>query len=181
MTPAPAAQPPRAPSPGPAVTLVVAMARNRVIGDRNRLPWRLPADLAHFRRLTLDKTIVMGRRTWESLPHLLERRRHIVVTRDPRYRAPGCIRVGSPEAALSLATDGELMVIGGAALYRSMLPHTHRIQLTEVDAEVPGDAFFPALDPARWRVTARSERQRDAKNPYDLAFVTLERIDSEQD
>lgn len=152
------------------------MARNRVIGYQNRLPWRLPADLSHFRRLTLDKTLVMGRRTWESLPGLLERRRHIVVTRDPDYQAPGCILVPSPEAALALSAAPELMVIGGAALYRSMLAFAQRIYLTEVAAELQGDAFFPVWDPDCWREVARSERRRDAKNPYDLAFVTLERV-----
>jgi len=171
-----AAEPEGVSSTAPRVSVVVAMARHRVIGYQNRLPWRLPADLAHFRRLTLDKTILMGRRTWESLPRLLDRRRHIVVSRDPDYRAPGCILVASPQAALALASANELMVIGGATLYGSMLPFAQRIYLTEVAAEVPGDAFFPAWDRACWREASRSARPRDARNPYDLAFVTLERV-----
>ncbi|MBK1700739.1 dihydrofolate reductase [Thiococcus pfennigii] len=161
----------------PRVSLIAAMAHNRVIGRDNALPWHLPADLAHFKRLTLDKPIVMGRRTWESLPGLLARRRHIVVTRDPGYRAPGCLVVGSPEEALAAAAGAaELMVIGGAALYRAMLPLAQRLYLTEIAADIAGDTVFPAWDPACWRENRREVRARDARNPYDLAFVELVRI-----
>ena len=106
----------------PLVSIIVAMAENRVIGRGNQLPWHLPADLAHFKRFTLHKPIVMGRRTWESLPGLLPRRTHIVVTRDRSYRADGCILARSPEEAVAVAGEvPEVMVIGGAGLYRDML------------------------------------------------------------
>ncbi len=152
------------------------MAENRVIGHQNRLPWHLPADLAHFKRLTLDKPIVMGRRTWESLPGLLPRRTHIVVTRDPDYRAPGCLVVASPEAALAAVDAPEFMVVGGARLYATMLPSASRMYLTLVAARVEGDAFFPPWHHACWRETLREARPRDERNRYGLAFVTLERI-----
>jgi dihydrofolate reductase len=161
----------------PLVSIIAAMADNRVIGRGNRLPWHLPADLAHFKRLTLKKPIVMGRRTWESLPGLLPQRTHIVVSRDSSYRAEGCILVGSPREAVAAAGDvSEVMVIGGAALYRDMLPLADRMYLTRVAALVDGDVFFPEWDPDCWREVAREERGRDERNRYDLTFLTLERI-----
>lgn len=161
----------------PRIGLVAALARNRVIGRDNGLPWHLPADLAHFRRLTLDKPILMGRRTWESLPGLLERRQHILITRTPGYRAAGCIVVDSPAAGLAAAAGAaEVMVIGGATLYRAMLPQADRLYLTEIEADIAGDTYFPAWDPTCWREVRREEHPRDARNPYDLAFVELERI-----
>ncbi len=164
-------------APEPRVSLIVAMARNRVIGRGNRLPWRLPADLAHFRRLTLDKPIVMGRRTWESLPGPLERRHHIVVTRKLGLAAPGCVFVPSPVAALREAAGApEIMIIGGAALYRSMLPRADYLYLTQIAADIEGDTFFPTWNPSCWREVAREERARDAHNAFDLAFIEFERI-----
>jgi dihydrofolate reductase len=161
----------------PLVSIVAAMSDNRVIGRGNRLPWHLPADLAHFKRLTLEKPIVMGRRTWESLPGLLPRRTHIVVTRDPSYRAEGCILVGSPQESIVAVGDApEIMVIGGATLYRDMLPMARRMYLTRVAALLEGDVFFPDWDPSCWREVSREERHRDEHNHYDLTFLTLERV-----
>jgi dihydrofolate reductase len=167
-------------SAAPTVVLVAALARNRVIGRGNRLPWHLPADLAHFKALTLDKPIVMGRRTWESLPGLLPRRTHIVVSRDPAYRAAGALVVASPQAAVDAAmglpgTAPEVMVVGGAALYAALLPSAGRMELTLVEAEVDGDAWFPEWDPGDWRELARVHRARDARNVYDLTFLRMGR------
>ncbi|MCB2263032.1 MAG: dihydrofolate reductase [Candidatus Thiosymbion ectosymbiont of Robbea hypermnestra] len=161
----------------PLVSIIAAVAENRVIGRDNRLPWHLPADLAHFKRLTLNKPILMGRRTWESLPGPLPRRTHIVITRDPSYRAPGGIPAGSPREAIAAAGSvPELMVIGGAGIYRTLLPLARRMYLTRVAATPEGDVRFPDWDPAGWREVAREERRRDAHNRYDLTFLTLERI-----
>lgn len=166
----------------PAVSLIAALAENRVIGRDNRLPWHLPADLAHFKRLTLDKPIVMGRRTWESLPGLLPRREHIVVTRDPSYRAPGARVVHSPDEALAAAAGAaEIMVVGGAALFRVLMPRAGRMYLTLVAGRMEGDTLFPEWDPGCWRETAREVRPHDERNPCDLAFVTLERIAPDPD
>lgn len=161
----------------PILSLIAAMDREGVIGRANRVPWRLPADLRHFRKLTLDRPILMGRLTWESLPGLLPRRRHIVVTRDPHYRAPGCEVVGSPEAALAAVADvSEALVIGGGEFYRAMLGHARRLYLTLIDASFPGgDTYFPTWDPAEWRETAREAHPADAENPHPYTFVTLER------
>lgn len=159
----------------PLVSLIAAMSENRVIGCGNRLPWRLPADLAHFKRLTINKPIIMGRRTWESLPGLLPDRTHIVVTRDRSYTAPGCILACSPVDAIEAAQSApEVMVVGGAAIYREMLPLARRMYLSLVAAELEGDVFFPRWDPTCWQETAREERPRDERNCYDLTFLTLE-------
>ena len=161
----------------PRISLIAALAENRVIGRDNRLPWHLPADLAHFKRLTLDKPIVMGRRTWESLPGLLPRREHIVVTRDPSYRAAGARVVGSPEEALAAAQGApEIMVVGGESLFRTLMPRAGRMYLTLVAAQIEGDVRFPEWEPACWRTASRDQRPRDDANPYDLTFLTLERV-----
>jgi dihydrofolate reductase len=161
----------------PLVSIIAALSENRVIGRDNKLPWHLPADLARFKRLTLNKPILMGRRTWESLPGILPRRQHVVVTRDRTFAPGGCLVVPSPEMALSaVAKHPEVMVIGGAALYRSMLPMVTRMYLTLVHTRVEdGDAFFPEWNSAAWEEVEREERPRDGRNAYDLSFVELVR------
>ena len=160
----------------PRISLIAALADNRVIGKDNRLLWHLPADLQHFKQLTLHKPIVMGRKTWESLPGLLPQRAHIVISRNPDYRAPGCILAPSPKAAIRAAgAVPEIMVVGGAAIYRHMLPLADRLYLTLVHESFPGNARFPQWDPAQWRETGREDFPADDKNPYSFSFVTLER------
>jgi dihydrofolate reductase len=158
------------------LSLIAAMAENRVIGRGNALPWRLPADLAHFKRLTLGKPILMGRRTWESLPGLLPHRTHVVITRNRDYRAEGAEVVHSLEQALEVfgAVD-EVMVIGGGELYAQCLPRAARMHLTLVHAEVEGDTRFPAFDPADWVECGRESHPADERNPYPYTFLELER------
>jgi dihydrofolate reductase len=161
---------------GPQIALIAAVADNGVIGQGNALPWRLPADLAHFKQLTLDKPILMGRRTWESLPGLLPRRRHLVLTRDPDYQASGCVVVGSIETALAAAGDApELMVVGGADLYAQTLPMAARLYLTRVHAEPEGDTRFPDWDVRDWLEIERREHPADPANPIAMTFLTLVR------
>jgi dihydrofolate reductase len=161
----------------PLIALIAALADNRTIGRENRLPWRLPADLQHFKRLTLGKSILMGRKTWESLPGLLPDRRHILLTRNPAYQAPGCLLVHSPAEAIAAAVgESELMVIGGAEIYRQMLPWAARLYLTLVHARIDGDAFFPAWEADGWRQVSREDFPADARNQYAYSFLTLERI-----
>jgi dihydrofolate reductase len=163
--------------PVPKLSLIAALADNGVIGRDNGLPWRLPADLAHFKRLTLGKPIVMGRRTWESLPGLLPQRRHIVITGRPDYRAHGAEVVGSPDAAIALLADAaEIMVVGGAQIYGQLLPRAVCMYLTRVHAEVDGDARFPDYDPAQWIEVDREDHAPDAKNPHPYSFVELHRV-----
>ena len=163
----------------PSIAIVVAMAENRVIGRDGGLPWRLPADMARFRALTMGKPIVMGRRTHESIGRALDGRRNIVVTRRTGYRAPGCTVTASLEAALEAASDAaEIAVIGGASVYERALLIADRIHLTLVHASVDGDVRFPHIEPGAWREVSRAERRADARNRYDVSFVELERRSS---
>lgn len=157
------------------------MGRNRVIGLRNALPWRLPADMAHFRAVTTGHPVIMGRKTFESLGRPLPNRTNIVVTRDPEFAAPGCLVAQSVDAALETAvahTDPahpEIFVIGGENLYRQLLPYASRLYPTLVDAEVEGDAWFPEFDWNDWRELERHEHPADSRNPFACTFLVLER------
>jgi dihydrofolate reductase len=160
------------------VTLVAAVAANGIIGRDGGMPWHLPADLAHFKAVTMGKTLLMGRRTHEAIGRALPGRLNLVLSRDARYRAAGCQVVASLEEAMAVAKGAgadELMVIGGGRVYADTLPMASRILLTEVKADVEGDTAFPALDPAVWREVARQEREADEWNPCHLAFVELVR------
>jgi dihydrofolate reductase len=155
------------------LSLIAAMARNRVIGRDGDLPWRLPEDLRHFRALTLGKPVIMGRKTCESLGRALPQRRNLVITRQEAYQAPeGFTTCSSLEEALSLCADApEIMVIGGAEVYAQALERADRIYLTVIDHDFDGDAKFPVLGD-EWHEVERSERQ-DAEWPY--RFTVLER------
>lgn len=138
------------------------MAANRVIGIDNRLPWRLPADLQHFKQLTLGHHILMGRKTWESLPGRLPGRPHVVISRDPAYRAEGAQVVHSLEAALAACgDDDEVFFIGGENLYRQALGLAGRLYLTEIQQDFAGDAHFPEFDRALWRESSRECHEAD--------------------
>jgi len=159
------------------VSLVAAMDRNRLIGADDRLPWRLPADLAHFKRLTLGKPVLMGRRTFESIGRPLPDRHNIVVTRDPGFRADGCTVAHSIDAGIAAAALApEVMVIGGASVYAQCLGRAGRMYLTRIDAEFEGDTFFPAWDPAEWREVERQVFEPDERNAYPYRFEVLERV-----
>lgn len=163
-------------TPPAKLSLIAAVADNRIIGRGNALPWRLPADLAHFKAMTMGKPMIMGRRTWESLPGLLPGRRHIVVTRDRDYRAEGAEIVHSLDAALACAgADVEMMLVGGAQLYAQALPLARRMYLTWVHTQVEGDVRFPDYDTGAWREIARETHPADERNPYPYTFVTLQR------
>lgn len=137
----------------PRLSIIVARARNGVIGRDNALPWHLPEDLRHFRATTLGHPVVMGRHTFESIGRPLPGRRNIVLSRDPGWSASGCERAGSLDEAMALcAGQPEVFVIGGAQVYRDALEHADRLIVTEVDVDVEGDARFPAPDPLQWRV-----------------------------
>lgn len=158
------------------IALIAALARNGVIGRDNQLPWRLSADLQHFKSLTMGKPIVMGRKTWTSLGRPLPGRRNIVVTRDRAFQCDGCIVTHSIDAALAAAAGSEeVMIIGGAELYAQTLPRADRLYLTEVMAEVEGDAHFPAIAAADWIEVGREHCMADAKNDYACDFIVLDR------
>lgn len=158
-------------------SLVVAMDENRVIGADNGLPWRLPADLRHFKQVTMGHPIVMGRRTWESIGRPLPGRTNIVVTRRADFEAPGAVVVDSLEAAIASAGDtDELMIIGGAEIFEQALNEANRIYLTEIHAAFEGDTYFPETSEDQWACVSREDFDKDDKNPYDYSFLVLERI-----
>ncbi|OFZ67104.1 MAG: diacylglycerol kinase [Betaproteobacteria bacterium RBG_16_56_24] len=158
------------------LSIIVAMAKNRVIGANNTLPWHLPADLKHFKALTMGRHIVMGRKTHESIGKPLPGRTSVVVTRNADYSAPGVIVANSLEAAISACgDDAEIFVIGGAELYRQAIDLAGRIYLTEIDANIPGDAHFTELDHKLWQETARVSHAPDEKNAYPYHFVVYDR------
>ena len=158
------------------IALIVAMAENRVIGRNNQLPWRIPADLRHFKALTLGKPVIMGRKTYESIGRPLPGRDNIVVTADSGYQAEGCQVVHSMEQALEAAGScEEAMIIGGANLYRQTLENADRLYLTLVKAEPEGDTWFPEIELQQWREIERQAHTADESNEYDYDFVVLER------
>jgi dihydrofolate reductase len=157
------------------IQLVVARARNGVIGRDGTLPWHLPADLQRFKRLTLGTAMVMGRKTFDSLPGLLPKRRHIVVTRDPDWTAPGAEVVHSLPDAFALAEPDPVSVIGGAEIFALAIHYADRIELTEVLADIAGDTIMPdPRDTGGWRETFREAHDSEGDRPA-YAFVTLER------
>ncbi len=158
----------------PEVVMVIARADNGVIGQKGRLPWRLPDDLRRFKQLTMGRPMVMGRKTFDSLPGVLDGRRHIVVTRDAGWSAEGAERAGSVDEALALANAPHVCVIGGADIWRQLIDRADRIELTEVHATPEGDAAIDAPDPALWREVAREAHDAaDGRPAFD--FVTLVR------
>lgn len=158
----------------PVVSLVAAMAENRVIGRGHGLPWRLPADMRHFVALTRGKPIIMGRRCHEAIGRALPERQNIVLSRNRAFRASGCTVVHDLESALTAAAGAaEIMVIGGEEIYRLFLGRADRIYLTLVHARIDGDTFFPQFDAAEWQEARRQQRPADADNAYGMSFLTL--------
>jgi dihydrofolate reductase len=158
----------------PEVIMIVARARGGVIGVDGQLPWHIPADLRHFKTLTQGKPMIMGRKTFESLPGLLPGRRHIVLTRDPDWNEEGAETASSVKAALALANAPHVSVIGGAEIYAMFLEHCDRIEMTEVHADFAGDTVFPKIDDRLWHEIGRTIHHAEGDRPaYD--FVTLQR------
>lgn len=158
------------------ISFVVAVSRNGVIGRDGGLPWHISSDLKRFKEITMGKPVIMGRRTWESLPKRpLPGRRNIVITRQKNYRAEGADVVASPDEAMALCTTAsEVAVIGGGEIYNLFWPVAGRLYITEADLTVDGDTFFPAPDPAEWREVSREVHE---KGPEDTAGFTLRTLD----
>lgn len=160
----------------PSLALVVAAARNGVIGRDNAMPWHLPDDLKHFKAVTMGKPMLMGRKTFTSIGKALPGRKSIVLTRDRAWRAEGVIAVHSLEEALGEAGDvPEIAVVGGEEIFRLTLPLAQRVYLTRIHADIAGDTVFPELDPAQWQEVERTEHPADARHAYAMTFVTLDR------
>jgi dihydrofolate reductase len=160
----------------PRITLIVAMAANRVIGRDNALPWRLPADLRRFKAVTMGHTLVMGRKTYESIGRPLPGRRTVVITRRTDWRPEGVSIVHSLEEALAAASaETEVFVAGGGEIFREALPLADRIHLTRIEAEVPGDTTFPDFDPTAWKIVDEEHHEPDAENLFPYTFQILDR------
>lgn len=158
------------------ISLIVAVSTNNVIGVRGELPWHISEDLRRFRELTTGKTLVMGRKTFDSIGQPLPERRNIVITRDPEFTAPGCDIVASPDAAIELAGESaDVMVIGGSQIYAAFLPRARRIYLTRIHAHIDGDTYFAALDEADWKLVACEEHAANETRRHSFAFMTYDR------
>ena len=161
----------------PEISLIVAMAENRVIGRDNDLPWRLPDDMRHFVALTRGKPIVMGRKNFESIGRALPNRQNIVMTRDTAWQAEGCTVVHDAKAALAAAGDvPEIAIIGGAEIYKAFLPIADRIELTRVRATIEGDTLFPAFEGPDWALQQTTHHPADAEHAYAMDFETWVRV-----
>ena len=165
------------------LAIIVAAAENGVIGRDNALPWHLTEDLRYFKRMTMGKPIIMGRKTYESIGKPLPGRANIVITRNRAFKAEGVQVTGSLDEALSLSADvalidgaEEVLVIGGAEIYRAAIPRADRLYVTEVHASVEGDALLPEIDWNQWRELSRERHLAAGSNPYDYSFVVYERV-----
>jgi dihydrofolate reductase len=162
---------------GSRLSIIVAMSKNRVIGANGTIPWHLPEELKRFKALTMGHSIIMGRKTWESIGRLLPGRKTVIVTRQPGYRVPGATIAHSlDEAIAACGDDGEIFVIGGAELYAQALPRAGRLYLTTVDAEVAGDTAMPEFDAGSWRETSSVSFAADDRHRYPFHCRTYERI-----
>jgi dihydrofolate reductase len=157
------------------VSIIAAVARNGVIGKGGRLPWRLPEDLAFFKRVTMGHPVIMGRRTMESIGKPLSGRKNIVLSRDPGFNPEGWIAARTAEEALEISGGGEVFVVGGASVYGLFFPMAARLYITHIDADFQGDAVFPAFDEREWRVVRSEPGIVDAKNAVPHRFVVYER------
>ena len=164
------------------IAAIVAMAHQNVIGKKNELPWYLPADLKRFKQLTTGHVVIMGRNTADSiiarLGHGLPDRENIVITHREDYRPDGFTVVHSLDDALA-QTNGEVFIIGGAQIYELALPKIDRLYVTEVEADIAGDAYFPEINPTEWQEIERESHEKDKKNQYDYDYVTFDRIPAE--
>jgi dihydrofolate reductase len=157
------------------LNIIVAVAKNNVIGLNGKMPWHLPAELQYFKRITMGKPIIMGRKTFDSIGRALPGRRNVVVTRNRHWQHDGVEVAHSLDAAMLLVGAADAFVIGGATLYDEALKHAAIIYLTQIDATVQGDTFFPVLPSTTWQVISSERQQKDEKNAYDVDFMVLAR------
>jgi dihydrofolate reductase len=159
------------------ISLLYAMDKNRLIGSNNQLPWHLPQDLAYFKRITMDHKIVMGRKTFDSIGRPLPGRENIIITRDQQFSCDGCKVLHSIDEFLEMArkVDEEIFVIGGAEIFKELLPYSDRLYVTHIHHEFEGDTFFPETNDTEWEIISNEPGIKNEKNPYDFDFVVYER------
>jgi len=168
----------------PRVSIIVALAKKNVIGANNKLLWHLPADLKHFKHTTTGHTLIMGRKTYESIGRPLPGRRTIVVTKNPKFSGEGFEVARSLEQAFETAKhSNQIFVVGGAQIYQQSinLPSLNHLIVTEVDASFEGDAFFPKIDKRKWKMIERVDHKADERNPYNYSFLTYQRRKKQND
>lgn len=159
------------------ISIIVAMSENFIIGNENKLPWHLPADLKYFKSVTLNKPVLMGRKTYESIGKPLPQRRNFILTKEVNYSAIDCEVVHSLEAAFNLLKEEkEIMVIGGGKVYEAAFPYVNRLYITLVHGDFSGDTFFPHFDKKDWQEVSRQDFFSDEKNPYSYTFVIYDRV-----
>lgn len=158
------------------ISFIVAMDANRAIGVNNQLPWSLPADLAYFKKVTMEHPIIMGRKTFESIGRPLPGRENIVITRNASYQPEGVTICHSIEEAVYERDDKEVFIIGGAHIFEQTLRYADRLYITHIHEEFPGDTFFPVIESSQWEVVSKEKGMKDEKNPYDYDFVVYERV-----
>lgn len=160
-------------------SIIVAQARNGVIGKKNELPWRLSGDLKRFKALTLGHPVVMGRKTYDSIIARIGKplpdRENIILTRQKDFAAPGCLVINDLSEIEARARDQEIFILGGEEVYKLALPKVSKVYLTEIEAEVDGDAFFPKLEESEWKLISEESYPADEKNDYDSKFRIYER------
>lgn len=160
------------------LTLVAAMAHDRVIGHDGKMPWHLPHEFKHFKTVTVGKPVIMGRTTYESLPQLLPQRDNIIISRQPDLQVPGATVYHSIEQALTIVQHAdEIMIIGGASIYQQTISQANRMILTFIDLKTPGDTFFPAWEHDEWRCTQQVDHPITSDNPLAFCCQWLERIE----
>lgn len=160
------------------ISLIAAMSENRVIGKDNQLPWHLPLDLKHFKALTLNKSVLMGRKTFESIGKPLPNRKNIILTRAPHFTPPGCFVAHDLSEAYQLVDNDELMVIGGHTLYEQTLNIADTLYITLIHAEIDGNIYFPKWDETLWKISESETHLADEKHPYPFTFLTYQHSDS---
>ena len=158
------------------ISIIAAVADNMVIGNNNSLPWNLPADLDYFKKNTLNKPVIMGAKTFESIGKVLPDRKNIILSFDIDYKAEGCIVATSIESALKeVGENEEVMIAGGASVYKQFLPLANKLYLTFIHHDFDGDTYFPEFDIKQWKEIKRIDNKADEKNPYSYSFVILEK------
>jgi dihydrofolate reductase len=158
------------------ISIIVALDENNLIGKRDGLPWRLPADLKHFQSLTTNHTVIMGRKTYDSIGRALPDRLNIVITKATKLTIPGCLVVKSPDEALNASPENsEVFIIGGAEIYRQFLPLAQTIHMTRIHNKFEGDIYFPSADFSEWETIEQKDFDADEKNPYKYSFLILKR------
>ncbi len=157
------------------ISMIWAMGRDNALGCKNRMPWHIPADFAYFKKVTMGKPVIMGRKTFESIGKPLPGRKNIIITGNKAFEAQGCSIAGSAEEAIALAGEEEAFVIGGAEIYRAFLPSADNLYITQIDETFEADTFFPELDYSQWEMVSSLPGVRDEKNPYDYRFLVFKR------